>query len=590
MSAWSNGNPLQTGSRDEQGSNFPGLNSGLRGLNVNNNGGGSNKNDGGQSGNSSRLSSWTVPGGNGNDPSSVDARQQQQGGAGRSQTAPPGLGDYGNMSSMQQFGMYNNNSLNNNGFNESQQGWGQQSTTSSFYQPMNGGIDPAQQRNDGGGSNLLMGNNPQMNFGANGMGNFYPQQQQQQQQHGSSMGNAGYNSNMMGNFFQQQVQQQNTGAGANKHFGMPQMSQQRSDGGDESTRRMQQIQQQALMWMQQQMESQGLAGNMGNFPQNNGFSAAPSTALNQPPGLPVPGEDRAKGPGGRDARRNGGSPSQGGDLSSNSNSEKSARRSPVAAVEEKKPKQGSMRRFADVAASPSQDGSKNPNNKPATWPTIRAANPVQPVKVKSTPAPAVEPRTNQVPPSVTRSSSSDGRSRTEAKYYQVEFRAPRRDIFVGYDEHFKIGDLVKVEADRGEDLGTLIHIWSAEGFADWLSKNQGGNNRASSSKYHKRMLRLATEDEVKKMTSKIQEEDAALEVCRTKAEQRKLPMKVVSAEYQFDRHKLTFYFEADRRIDFRELVRDLFALYKTRIWLQQMSAVAMPSAAPKSAGQRLRKQ
>ena len=104
------------------------------------------------------------------------------------------------------------------------------------------------------------------------------------------------------------------------------------------------------------------------------------------------------------------------------------------------------------------------------------------------------------------------------------------------------------------------------------------------------MLRLATEDEVKKMTSKIQEEDAALEVCRTKAEQRKLPMKVVSAEYQFDRHKLTFYFEADRRIDFRELVRDLFALYKTRIWLQQMSAVAMPSAAPKSAGQRLRKQ
>ena len=57
-------------------------------------------------------------------------------------------------------------------------------------------------------------------------------------------------------------------------------------------------------------------------------------------------------------------------------------------------------------------------------------------------------------------------------------------------------------------------------------------------------------------------------------------MQVVSAEYQFDRHKLTFYFEAERRIDFRELVRDLFAIYKTRIWLQQMSAVAMASAAP----------
>jgi hypothetical protein len=47
-------------------------------------------------------------------------------------------------------------------------------------------------------------------------------------------------------------------------------------------------------------------------------------------------------------------------------------------------------------------------------------------------------------------------------------------------------------------------------------------------------------------------------------------MHVVDAEYQFDRHKLTFFFEADTRIDFRELVRDLFSIYKTRIWMQQL--------------------
>merc|ERR1711871_1818690 len=75
------------------------------------------------------------------------------------------------------------------------------------------------------------------------------------------------------------------------------------------------------------------------------------------------------------------------------------------------------------------------------------------------------------------------------------------------------------------------------------------------------------------MPRKRIEEKAALEVCRAKAQQRKLPMSVVGAEYQFDRHKLTFYFEADRRIDFRELVRDLFSVYKTRIWLQQLSQV-----------------
>ena len=48
-------------------------------------------------------------------------------------------------------------------------------------------------------------------------------------------------------------------------------------------------------------------------------------------------------------------------------------------------------------------------------------------------------------------------------------------------------------------------------------------------------------------------------------------MTVVDAEYQFDRNKLIFFFQADGRIDFRELVRDLFSMYKTRIWMQQLT-------------------
>lgn len=53
-------------------------------------------------------------------------------------------------------------------------------------------------------------------------------------------------------------------------------------------------------------------------------------------------------------------------------------------------------------------------------------------------------------------------------------------------------------------------------------------------------------------------------------------MTVLDAEYQFDRHKLTFYFEADRRIDFRELVSELFSQYKTRIWMQQVDTSSLP--------------
>ncbi len=55
-----------------------------------------------------------------------------------------------------------------------------------------------------------------------------------------------------------------------------------------------------------------------------------------------------------------------------------------------------------------------------------------------------------------------------------------------------------------------------------------------------------------------------------------LPMVVLDAEYQFDRHKLTFFFEADRRIDFRELVSELFSQYKTRIWMQQVDTSVLP--------------
>jgi len=70
--------------------------------------------------------------------------------------------------------------------------------------------------------------------------------------------------------------------------------------------------------------------------------------------------------------------------------------------------------------------------------------------------------------------------------------------------------------------------------------------------------------------------ERALRVIREKVLQRHLPMIILDAEYQFDRHKLVFFFEADRRIDFRELVSDLFSLYKTRIWMQQVDTSVLP--------------
>lgn len=86
----------------------------------------------------------------------------------------------------------------------------------------------------------------------------------------------------------------------------------------------------------------------------------------------------------------------------------------------------------------------------------------------------------------------------------------------------------------------------------------------------KKITRAASGEEVKMLMDKAVEEESLLKICRHKVKQRSLPMTVIDAEYQFDRHKLTFFFEAAGRIDFRELVRDLFSIYKTRIWMQQI--------------------
>ena len=86
----------------------------------------------------------------------------------------------------------------------------------------------------------------------------------------------------------------------------------------------------------------------------------------------------------------------------------------------------------------------------------------------------------------------------------------------------------------------------------------------------KKVLRIATaKDEEIVAQNKISEKEA-LEICREKAEKRGLAMKLVDVEYTFDHNKILFYFTADGRIDFRELVRDLAAVFKTRIELRQI--------------------
>jgi cell fate regulator YaaT (PSP1 superfamily) len=98
----------------------------------------------------------------------------------------------------------------------------------------------------------------------------------------------------------------------------------------------------------------------------------------------------------------------------------------------------------------------------------------------------------------------------------------------------------------------------------------GDKNDFLSTKEMRSILRRATYTDIQIMMDNRSKEDDAFEVCHGKIEKHGLKMKLVDVEYQFDGKKICFFFTADKRIDFRELVKDLAAEYRTRIELRQI--------------------
>jgi len=141
---------------------------------------------------------------------------------------------------------------------------------------------------------------------------------------------------------------------------------------------------------------------------------------------------------------------------------------------------------------------------------------------------------------------------------ELVFKGERKEIYSNPQQFpLKIGDYVIVEADKGEDLGVV---------------NQLGPILSIKKKdvELKNILRKPDKDDIRKYHENRQKERAAFGVCKEKIEKHELIMKLVDVEYQFDGNKITFYFTAERRVDFRELVKDLASIYKVRIELRQI--------------------
>ena len=142
------------------------------------------------------------------------------------------------------------------------------------------------------------------------------------------------------------------------------------------------------------------------------------------------------------------------------------------------------------------------------------------------------------------------------KVIGVRFRTAGKIYFFSPGKlEIKTGDKVIVETARGVEFGSVV-TGPKEVEDDKITQPL------------KSVIRLATEDDKKKEEKNKEKE--AFKICLDKIHKHGLEMKLIDAEYTFDNNKVLFYFTADGRIDFRQLVKDLAAIFKTRIELRQI--------------------
>ena len=144
------------------------------------------------------------------------------------------------------------------------------------------------------------------------------------------------------------------------------------------------------------------------------------------------------------------------------------------------------------------------------------------------------------------------------KFISVKFKeSGRAYYFDPKDLEIKEGEFVIVETARGVECGEVVR--SAHEIAS-----------GSFPREIKPVIRLADGVDVRRMRQNRADEKATFELCEKRIAAHKLQMKLVDAEYTLDRSKLVFYFTADNRVDFRELVKDLAGQFHTRIELRQI--------------------
>ena len=160
----------------------------------------------------------------------------------------------------------------------------------------------------------------------------------------------------------------------------------------------------------------------------------------------------------------------------------------------------------------------------------------------------------------------------EGQTVEVRFKGTRKAYFLwpATDTPLKVNEYVVVEADRGRDLGRITAV------GDTATKKCGSGcsgcavGEAAEPEPLRPVVRRATEDDLRTHEeARVSEEEVRRQVMQ-RVRAHELIMKISDTEWQWDRSKLTIYFTAEKRVDFRTLVRDLASRFRTRIELRQI--------------------
>lgn len=144
------------------------------------------------------------------------------------------------------------------------------------------------------------------------------------------------------------------------------------------------------------------------------------------------------------------------------------------------------------------------------------------------------------------------------KIVGVRFKKPGKIYFFDPEDlEINMGDSVIVETAMGEEIGEVV-----------VAKRELPDDKITNPL--KKVIRVANNKDLKNMEMYKAKEPEAFKICEEKIKKHKLDMNLTDVEYKFDGSKILFYFTADGRIDFRDLVKELAAIFKTRIELRQI--------------------